>query len=322
MRSCLLLNALFPLSSIATDAKALNASVFDPLDTSPFLEISTPICTDPTHARELDLERVDYRDCIPLLNGVLLDPNIDDRNQYSGRTAYQRRLFRTCSIMLLPRFADGTDIFWGYQIAIAAAMAIKKCVEESVDQYGGVEFTTSRQLFYAQVKNLGDGPAVEDANSAATSLETDTFEDMPLPINDTNTTLLVPNPTTATPTCQISQPRQQYLHPVRILDCYYLFYNILTNPAVERPVILRGLSPIRYERYGTCTLQLRGFTAVAADAIKYVALLLAAVSIVQRCVVEGGLVLGGAASVGSRGQYYVRVFNPVEGGVGEVVRRE
>ena len=51
--------------------------------------------------------------------------------------------------------------------------------------------------------------------------------------------------------------------------------------------------------------------------VRYVELLLAAVSVVETCVVGGGLVLGGAVGVGSRGQYIVRVFNPLEGRVSE-----
>ena len=321
LRSSFFLNVLLPPFATAMDARALNASILNPLDKSLSLSTSTPICTDSLHARELDLERVNYRDCIPLLNEILLDPNINDRNQYSGKTAYQSHLYHTCSITLLPQSVDGDDTFWGYQIAIAAATAIKQCVEESVDQYGGTEFTTSSQLFYAQVKNLGDG-GKEEANVWATSLETSPIEDMLLPTNDIDTALLVPNPSTTTPTCQISKSQYQFLRPVRTLDCYHLFYNILTDPTVERRVVLRGLSPLRYERYGTCTLQLRGFSAIAADKIAYVALLLAAVSIVQRCMVESALVLGGAISVGTRGQYFVRIFNSIGTDTRGVVRSE
>lgn len=231
------------------------------------------------------------------------------------------RLFRTCFIALLPRSGDATDVFWGYQIAVAAATAVKHCVEDSVDRYGGLVFTTSRQLFYAQVKNLGEGSKVE-GNSTATSLEMGSSPIVILPTNNTNATLNVPKSTTAVPACQISQPLDQTLFPVKTLDCYYLFYNILTNSTVERPIILRGLSPIRYERYGTCTLQLRGYSALSADAIKYIALLLGAVSIVQSCVVESGFVLGGAVSVGSRGKYYVRVSNPLEGPMEDAAQNE
>lgn len=300
------------------DAIALNGSAFNMRNTYPSLTINDLVCIDPPRARELDLERVNYRDCLPLLNQILLEPRINHRNQYNATTAYQGRLFRTCSIALLPRLDGGTDVFWGYQVAIAAATVIKNCVEDSADQYGGLMFTTSRLLFYAQVKNVGDATTVGE-NLTASILRR---EDLLLPVNNANATLLVPKPITATPACQISQPPDQYLYPVRIIDCYYLFYNILTNPVVERPIILRGLSPIRYESYGTCNLQLRGFSAVSADAFKFVELLFAAVNIVQTCVLQGRLELGGAVSVGSRGQYYVRVFNPLEEEMGKAVESE
>lgn len=310
---------LLPLVPIGIYSKSLNASVFKSLDTNAPLTIGIPICIDPPRARELDLERVNYSDCMPLLNDLLLEPNINHRHHYNATTYYPLRLFRTCFIALLPRSPDAIDVFWGYQVAIAAATAIKECVEDSVDQYGGLVFTTSRLLFYAQVKNLGEDSKVE-ANSTATFLEMGSSPIVIFPTNNTNAALNVPNPTTAIPACQMSQPLDQTLSPVKILDCYYLFYNILTSPTVERPIILRGLSPIRCERYGACTLQLRGYSAVSADAIKYIALLLGAVSIVQTCVVDGGLVLGGALNVGSRGQYFVRIFNPLEEEMGDAVQ--
>ncbi len=306
----LILIILLPLCKTRMYARALNTSVFSPPNTNPSFTIGVTTCIDQPRARELNLERVDYRDCIPLINEILLDPDINHQNQYNATNDYQGRPFGTCSISLLSRIADATEIFWGYQIAIAAAVAIKHCVEDSVDHYGGLAYTSSKLLFFAQVKNLGVGTTAKE-DSTAPSSETISFEDLLLPANNTNATLLVPDPT---PVCQICQSSDEFLYPVRVLDCYYLFYNILTNPAVERPVKSRGLSPIRYERYGTCTLQLRGSSAISADTIKYVALLLAAVSIVQTCVVESGLVLGGAVSVGSRGQYSVRVFNSREGG--------
>ncbi len=309
----LILIILLPLCKTRMYASALNTTVFSLPNTNPSFTIGVPDCIHSIQARELNLERVDYRDCMPLLNEILLNPDINHRNQYNATNDYQGRLFGTCSISLLSRIADATDIFWGYQIAIAAAVAIKLCVEDSVDHYGGLAYTSSKLLFFAQVKNLGVATTAEE-KSAAPSPETISFEDLLLPANNTDATLLVPNPITATPVCQICQSSDEFLFPVRVFDCYYLFYNILTNPAVERPVKLRGLSPIRHERYGTCTLQLRGFSAVSADTIEYVAVLLAAVGIVQTCVVESGLVLGGAVSVGSKGQYSVRVFNSLEGG--------
>lgn len=322
MRSFLLLIVLLPLLPTGTYANSLSASIFNPSITSPSLTIGTPICIDPPRAREKDLERINYRDCIPLLNEILLERDIDRRNQYNSTTDYQGHLLRTCSIALLPRFAEANDVFWGYQIAIAAAAAIKNCVEDSADQYGGIVFTTSRRLFYAQVRSVGEG--VGGVTSLPISVESGFVENLLLPAvnNNTNATLITPNPTSAIPACQISKPLTDHLFPVRILDCYYLFYNILTNPTVERPVILRGLSPIRYERYGTCSLQLRGHSAVSADTITYVALLLGAVAIVQKCVVESGFVLAGAVGVGSRGQYFLRVFNPGDEEMGERGRSE
>ena len=310
---------LLPLVPIGIYAKSLNTSVFNSLDTNYPLTIGIPVCIDPPRARELDLEQVNYRDCIPLLNDILLEPNINHRNHYNATTYYPLRLFRTCFIALSPRSRDGTDVFWGYQIAIAAATAVKHCVEDSVDRYGGIAFTTSRLLFYTQVKNLGEDSKVEVV-STAPSLETGSSPIVIFPTNSTDATLNVPNPAAAIPACQISQPPDRTLSPVHILDCYYLFYKILTDPTVERPIILRGLSPLRYERYGACSLQLRGYSAVSADAIKYIALLLGAVSIVQTCVVVGGLVLGGAVNVGSRGQYFVRVYNSLEEETGDEVQ--
>ncbi|CAD6572354.1 MAG: hypothetical protein ASARMPREDX12_005128 [Alectoria sarmentosa] len=245
----------------------------------------------------MDLERINYRDCIPLLNEILLEPDIDRRNQYNSTIDYQGHLLGTCSITLLPRFAEANDVFWGYQVAIAAATAIKSCVEDSVDRYGGIAFTTRRRLFYAQVRSVGEG-GVGEVTSLPISVESGFAGNLLLPAvnNNTNATLITPDPTSAIPACQISKFMTHHLFPVNILDCYYLFYNILTNPTVERPVILRGLSPIRYERYGTCSLQLRGHSALSADTITYVALLLGAVAIVQKCVVESGFLLAGAYS--------------------------
>lgn len=318
-----LLFVVLPLLPTGTYANSLNASAFHRQNTSPSFTIGTPICVDPPRARGMDLERIDYRDCIPLLNEILLEPNIDRRNQYNSKTDYQGHLLRTCSTALLPRFAEASDVFWGYQIAIAAATAIKNCVEDSADQYGGIVFTTSRRLFYMQVKSVGEGGA-GGITSLPISVESGFAENLLLPAvnNNTNATLITPNPTSAIPACQISKPLTHHLFPVRILDCYYLFYNILTNPTVEQPVKLRGLSPIRFERYGTCSLQLRGHSAVSADTITYVALLLGAVAIVQKCVVESGFVLAGAVGVGSRGQYFLRVFNPGDAEMGERVRSE
>lgn len=298
--------------------KALSTTTFDPWNGYKFFAISAPVCIDPTRARESDLERVDYHDCIPVLNEILLDPNVNHENQYDATNAYQVRIFRTCSIALRPRLQVGTDIFWGYQIATAAAAAVQSCVEDSLDPYGGLVFTTPRRYFYAHVRSSRDRSTVE-AFSTVTSEKASSRSPV-LSTNSTNATLLAPDPWTAIPTCQISQISNQYLYPVRVLDCYYLFYSILTSPTLERLITMRGLSPVSYERYGTCNLQLRGFSAVSADAIRYVALLLGAVSIVQTCLVESSLVLGGAVSVGTRGQYFVRIFNPVEGTMGDAIQ--
>lgn len=314
---CILLQ-LLPTDSFV---KALNTTIFNPWNAYEFFATSAPVCIDPTRARESDLERVNYHDCIPVLNEILLDPNVNYENQYDATDAYQVRFLRICSIALRPRLPDGTDVFWGYQIAVAAAGAVKNCVEDSMDSYGGLVFTTSIRSFYAQVRNARDHSTVE-AFSTVSSSENASYGDLLLSTNSTNATLLIPDPWTAIPTCQISQVSNQYLYPVKVLDCYYLFYSILTSPTLERTIIMRGLSPIGYKRYGTCNLQLRGLSAVSADAIKYVALLLGAVSIVQTCLVESSLVLGGAVSVGSRGQYFVRIFNPVEETMGGAVKSE
>lgn len=69
-------------------------------------------------------------------------------------------------------------------------------------------------------------------------------------------------------------------------------------------------------------MQVRGHSALSADAFKYVQVLLGAVYIVKTCVVDSGLVLGGAISVGSRGQYSVRVFNPLGEARGDGVQSE
>ena len=318
MKPFLSLCVLLQLLPSDSYVKAPNTSTFTPWNGHEFFGISAPVCVDPTRARESDLERVNYHDCIPVLNEILLDPNVNHENQYDATDAYQLRFFRTCSIELRPRLPDGIDVFWGYQIAIAAAVAVKNCVEDSMAPYGGLVFTTPERSFYAQVKSSKDHSTVE-AFSTVTSSERASSRDLLLPNSSTNATLLIPAPWTAIPTCQISQVPNQYLYPVKFLDCYYLFYSILTSPTLEHPTTMRGLSPISYQRYGTCNLQLRGHSAVSADVIKYVALLLGAVNIVQTCLVESSLVLGGAVSVGSRGQYVVRIFNPVEETMGEAV---
>lgn len=289
MRSCLLLGTLLPLLPTGVHAKALNAGVLNSVNTST-LAIGNPICIDPLGAREEHLHRVNYLDCIPILSEILLEPNTDRRNQYDTTTYYPGRLFRTCRIALLTSSTEGTESFWGYQIAIAAATAIKTCIEDSGDQYGGLVFATSRRLFYAQVKNLRDDTTIE-ANSSALSLESGLFKGSRLP-NSINSTLLIPNPTSATLACQVSQLDHEQLAPVLFYDCYYLFYIILTNPRIVHNIVLRGLSPIRYEQYGTCTVQVRGHSALSADAFKYVQVLLGAVDIVKTCVVDSGLVSG------------------------------
>lgn len=312
--SFLLLGSILTLPPAGVYAQAENGHSWGMY---PSLTISTPICIDPRRARESDLARVNYRDCIPLLNEILLDPNINHQNLYNATNAYQGHFFGTCTIALLPRPLGGTDVFWGYEIAIAAATAIKNCVEDSEDQYGGLAFTISRLVFYTQVKNQR-GVSTVEGYSTAPSVDTDSLEHFLLPANNTNAALLA----TATPTCQISQSLDQRLYPIRILDCYNLFYNLLVNPTIERPLKLRGLYPIRYESFGTCTLQLYGHSLKSADMIKYIEIVLAAVNVVQTCLVRSGLVLGGAVGVGSRGQYLARLYNPLEGAIGDTVQSE
>lgn len=321
MNTFLVFSIFLEVLSGDKQVEALNASIFVPWNAHKFLGISAPVCVDPSRARESDLERVNYHDCIPILSEILLDPNVDHENRYDSTDVYQGRFFRTCSITLHPRLADSVDVFWGYQIAIAAAIAVKNCVEDSANPYGGLVFTTSRSSFYAQVRNVRDQSTLQ-AFAEVISTANASFGDFVLSANSTNATLLTPKPTTATAVCQVSQVLNQYFYPVKVLDCYYLFYKILTNPSLERLIRLRGLSPISYEQYGTCTLQLRGFSAFSADAITYVALLLGAVDIVQTCVVQRSFVLGGAVSVGSRGQYSVSISNPFEEKVGKPVANE
>ena len=318
MRWLLLVTVLLPLMPTGRDTQALNESARDPLRVSSSLAVGDTVCISTQRATESNLKQVDYRDCLPLLNEILLEPNTNRQNQYDAGTAHRGLLHHTCSIDLLSRSQAGSDVFWGYAIAVAAANVVKNCVQDSADRYGGLEFTTSKALFYARVRNPEDGSAAR-TNPTGSSLATGTLL---LASNDGNTTLLWRDPAAAIPVCQISQRRTRHLHPVRILDCYHLFYNLLTNPAVERTVILRGLSPVRYETYGTCHLQLRGNSAVSADTFKFVELLLAAVNIVQTCVLRGGLELGGAVGVGPKGQYIVRIFNPLEDETGNAIQSE
>lgn len=196
---------------------------------------------------------------------------------------------------------------------------MKGCVEEAVGGYGGVGFVADKVLFYAQVGDPEEGRAsAARVNATGSSRATNILRSRSN--NNVNATLRLPHPTAAMPVCQISHPRKLHLQPISLLDCYHLFYNLLASPAVERTIVLKGLSPIRYETYGTCTVQLRGNSAVAADTFKFVEVLLAAVRIVQTCVLSGGAELGGAVGVGPRGRYVVRVFNLVGEGSGDGVK--
>ena len=351
----------------------------DEPNTPPTLAISAPSCFGSRSVHDLHLARINYEDCIPILNEILLDPDVKRRKEYTGGTPYLSRALRTCAITLATQISGGKDMFWGYQIAIAAAVTVKNCVEDSLDRYGGIAWTTSRKIFYAQVmdSNHENVALHEDILPNAKSSEPFTSASFPDPLVSftTNSTsnLLYPLPdrTASPPACQTAQyvfsdsmlpllnqilsletylgsfhsldefqgssyflkqarltpksssrPPHQTLLPLNIQDCYHLFYILLNNPRIEHITILRGVSPLDFAAYGTCVVQIVGHSRQSAEAFKFVEVLLGAVGVVQLCLVQGGLLVGGLGGVGSRRQYYVRVYNPWEEGMGGVVLSE
>ncbi|CAD6584834.1 MAG: hypothetical protein ASARMPREDX12_001764 [Alectoria sarmentosa] len=298
----------------------------DKPNTPPTLAISAPSCFGSRSVHDLHLARINYEDCIPILNEILLDPDVKRRKEYTGGTPSLSRALRTCAITLATAIPDGKDIFWGYQIAIAAAVTVKNCVENSLDRYGGLAWTTSRKIFYAQVMDSNHEKVTlhEDILPNAKNSEPFTSASFPAPfipfITNSTSNLLSPLPgrTASPPACQTVQPPHQTLLSLDIQDCYHLFYVILNNPGIEHPTILRGASPLDFAAYGTCVVRIVGLSPQSADTFKYVEILLGAVAVVQECLVQRGLLLGGLVGVGPRRQYYVRVYNPWGEGMGGV----
>ncbi|KAM0796657.1 hypothetical protein BDR22DRAFT_824934 [Usnea florida] len=281
MRWLPFVTVLFPLLTTEIDTQTRNnETVRNPAIVLPSLPTSDTVCNSAQRATESTLKQINYRDCLPLLNELLLGPNTNRQNQYDAATAHQALFHNTCSITLRSSSKTGSDVFWGYEIAVAAAMVVKHCIQDSADRYGGLEFITPKGLFYAVVRrHHEDGRAVSGMNT--TTCSTNKTNALLLPSHIANTTFLPPHPSTAIPVCQITQLRAHHLHPVSLPDCYHLFYNLLTAAALERTVTPRGLSPIPYETYGSCTVQLRGNSALAADRFRFVEVLLAAVGVVQ-----------------------------------------
>ena len=188
-------------------------SVDEP-NTPPTLAISAPSCFGSRSVHDLHLARINYEDCIPILNKILLDPDVKRRKEYTGGTSYLSRALRTCAITLATAIPDGKDMFWGYQIAIAAAVTVKKCVEDSLDRYGGIAWTTSRKIFYAQVMDSNHENVTlhdEDILPNAKSSEPFTSASFPDPlvpfITNSTSNILSPLPdrTASPPACQTVQ---------------------------------------------------------------------------------------------------------------------
>ena len=190
----------------------LTRSIDEP-NTPPTLAISAPSCFGSRSVHDLHLARISYEDCIPILNEILLDPDVKRRKEYTGGTHSLSRALRTCAITLATAIPDGKDMFWGYQIAIAAAVTVKDCVEDSLDRYGGLAWTTSRKIFYAQVmdSNHENVNLHEDILPNAKSSEPVTSASFPDPfvpfITNSTSNLLspFPNRTASPPACQSVQ---------------------------------------------------------------------------------------------------------------------
>lgn len=264
---------------------------------------------------------IDYQDCNFVLNEVLLSPHVSVSQIWSSIDRFYPRIHGTCRIALdhNPALHNPQDRFREYQVAISAAIVLHIC---QPFQRGGFAYVTRNEQFIADVRTpgtVGDGNVTNLLSEPENIMNnTSIASDLALPLPSDLAALDVSrsaNLSATAPTCTSQQPH--LVHPASIVaeDCYALVFRMLTIPDISTYKAWSGLDePRRWidTNHQRCVISLRSKSAESRASFKLIYVILAAVQIVQACVVGQDLPWGGTTDVG-RGQFFVEVAGTAQG---------
>ena len=320
---------------IKTRAEPLNLSLSNKANNSSLVSDEPTVygCYTPEKVVSFHLLPINYQDCFPVLNDMLLDPNVLKSQEYTEESD----VFwegAGCAVELAAIFPDTSPVekLKIYRVAIAAALVIKQCIEDPTYELGGLQWVTRKNMFAAQVLNNANNVRAIEASgrtprnltsipSAAatsddeqsTSSPSTSRKDLVLPTSNLTSVidpLLLDGNLNSTLGATIRcGPLQTPTSTVDPSDCYTMFYaRLRKNP--EKSFSLDGVQSRRSESLRSCSIGIWGYSSRAHDTTTDIEVMVMAARILQACVVEQGR-KGGYLDIGVRREFYILVSDGV-----------
>ena len=254
-------------------------------------------------------------DCFVLENDILLDPLTRTPRLWEFIGMSYPRSYRKCSIIFLlaaPRpHVDPLETFPEYQIAIAAAVVVDKCLRR---ESGGVKYITPTHQFAIDVKHSrppDEGHIFPSTNITEKEMIIDSTLLSPVSNTSANTITKSPFISNLTTTFHCYAPREQ-VQPINRQDCYELFHYMLLRPELLTAQVWSGRVPKTSQspwHLGSCGFGVIGRSDSDTSYFRLIDPVVAAAMVVQTCSVDRGLDYGGVFSVPDQQYFYVRVAN-------------
>lgn len=300
-----------PLQSTPNSAPALGLILPSTLAVKP-----APTCAIPEYLRPRRVAAVVLSDCLLPLFEYLLDPMINVQQKRDSSTPVSVKKDRSCSmgVIPVPRATRVTSRFSLLDEAIAGAMIVRRCIEGGTVKIGGHLYVGRNENWVQVVLNPVDflGSNLSDHIPLPT-LPTQvaaSFAPATSPTPSFDLALLSSSNSSASFAVTLSAGRIQCFEgpstpSISGTDCLYMFYDLLSQPGVNKYQRWGGTSRTRVEfSHGRCLMVLSETSEMSLDVLRLSDLLIAAAKILSRCVAKFSVRHeGGQTLVGVREQF-------------------
>ena len=326
------------LNSIIALYASLNNSQIN-LEIDHKLECYNPKTFGPRQA----LMPVDYHRCLPLLNDMLAKPGAQ-RGDRHATTEGDLPSFQNNGCMIdlkWPPNTHVTEVFSLMEMAVAAAVTIKGCIEAGgYARRGGLGWITRFEVFRVEVRspmpprpsNAGITNATSSFDPSASGIVTSStgsaLEERSAPDTEATSSFTPPIKTDSLNTSDQASTNTFYCHKsphpgthvgeIPPADCYYLFYEQLNTPNVMVRQPMFGTHPRPEVYFGKCHLKFKGTSAHSRESIRAAEVITVAARIVNRC--DGDTyeytLYGGVSSVGRTNGFTCEIWTPIYHSIG------